>query len=157
MVAVFEEVQRAGRLLMPSICFSTGKEHTDSFYVGKVREILEVTGPDVIVSIKNFAGLGTPKRLGQLVEAIREAFPEIILHYHGCNTDGNDIGRMSGRGPGRREDLRCGGPRLRLHVWPGPGLDPDPKPQRLRQEGGGHTYPAAVGKLGHPAPGTKDL
>lgn len=95
MVAVFEEVQKAGRFLMPSICFSTGKEHTDSFYVGKVREILDVTGPDVIVSIKNFAGLGTPKRIGQLVEAIREAFPEIILHYHGCNTDGNDIGRMS--------------------------------------------------------------
>jgi pyruvate carboxylase len=95
MVAVFEEVQRAKRLLMPSICFSTGKEHTDSFYVGKVREILEATGPDVIISIKNFAGLGTPKRIGQLVEAIREAFPEIILHYHGCNTDGNDIGRMS--------------------------------------------------------------
>jgi len=95
MVAVFEEVQRAGRLLMPSICFSTGKEHTDGYYVGKVKEILEVTGPNVIVSIKNFAGLGTPKRIGQLVEAIREAFPEIILHYHGCNTDGNDIGRMS--------------------------------------------------------------
>jgi pyruvate carboxylase len=95
MVPVFEEVQRAGRLLMPSICFSTGKEHTDDYYVDKVGEILEVTGPDVIVSIKNFAGLGTPKRVGQLVEAILAAFPGIILHYHGCNTDGNDIGRMT--------------------------------------------------------------
>jgi pyruvate carboxylase len=95
LVAVLEEVQRAGRLLMPSICFSTGKEHTDAYYVGKVREILEVTGPEVIISIKNFAGLGTPKRLGQLVESICAAFPGIILHYHGCNTDGNDIGRMS--------------------------------------------------------------
>jgi pyruvate carboxylase len=95
MVPVFEEVQAAGRLLMPSICFSTGKEHTDDYYVDKVGEILDVTGPDVIVSIKNFAGLGTPKRLAQLVEAIREAFPDLILHYHGCNTDGNDIGRMT--------------------------------------------------------------
>ncbi len=95
MVPVFEEVQEAGRLLMPSICFSTGKEHTDEYYVDKVGEILDVTGPDVIVSIKNFAGLGTPKRLAQLVEAIREAFPDLILHYHGCNTDGNDIGRMT--------------------------------------------------------------
>lgn len=95
MVPVFEEVKRAGRLLMPSVCFSTGKEHTDEFYVGKVREILEVTGPDVIISIKNYAGLGTPKRIGQLVEAIVRAFPGIILHYHGCNTDGNDIGRMT--------------------------------------------------------------
>lgn len=95
MVPVFEEVQNAGRLLMPSVCFSTGDEHTDAYYVDKVGEILAVTGPDVIVSIKNFAGLGTPKRLGQLVEAIIQAFPGIILHYHGCNTDGNDVGRMT--------------------------------------------------------------
>ncbi|MGQ9688658.1 MAG: pyruvate carboxylase [Desulfobaccales bacterium] len=95
MVPVFEEVQHAGRLLMPSVCFSTGKEHTDDYYVRKVGEILEVTGPEVIISIKNFAGLGTPKRLAQLVEAIITAYPDIILHYHGCNTDGNDIGRMT--------------------------------------------------------------
>jgi pyruvate carboxylase len=95
LVPVMEEVQKAGRLLMPSICFSTGKEHTDAYYIAKVKEIFKVTGPEVIISIKNFAGLGTPKRLGQLVEAICAAFPGIILHYHGCNTDGNDIGRMS--------------------------------------------------------------
>lgn len=95
MVPVFEEVQQAGRILMASICFSTGKEHTDSYYVEKVGEILEATGPDVIVSIKNHSGLGTPRRIGELVEAICKAFPGIILHYHGCNTDGNDIGRMT--------------------------------------------------------------
>lgn len=95
MLPVFEEVQKAGRLLMPSVCFSTGKEHTDDYYVAKVGEILKYTGPDVIISIKNFAGLGTPKRLGQLVEAILKAYPGTILHYHGCNTDGNDIGRMT--------------------------------------------------------------
>ena len=95
MVPVFEEVQQAERLLMPSICFSTGPEHTDRYYVGKVREILDVTGPEVIISIKNYAGLGTPKRIGQLVESICTTFPGLVLHYHGCNTDGNDIGRMS--------------------------------------------------------------
>ena len=94
MIPVFEEVQQAGRILMPSICFSTGKEHTDEYYVDKVKEILNVTGPEVIISIKNHSGLGTPKRLGQLVKAIRTSCPDVILHYHGCNTDGNDIGRM---------------------------------------------------------------
>ena len=94
MIPVFEEVQRAGRILMPSICFSTGKEHTDEYYVEKVKEILNVTGPDVIISIKNHSGLGTPKRLGQLVKAITTSCPDVVLHYHGCNTDGNDIGRM---------------------------------------------------------------
>ncbi len=94
MIPVFEEVQRAGRILMPSICFSTGEEHTDDYYVEKVKEILEVTGSDVIISIKNHSGLGTPRRIGHLVEAIRKSCPDVILHYHGCNTDGNDIGRM---------------------------------------------------------------
>jgi pyruvate carboxylase len=95
MMPVMDEVQKAGRLLMPSVCFSTGPEHTDRYYVNKIREILEVTGPEVIISIKNYAGLGTPKRISQLVESICAAFPGLVLHYHGCNTDGNDIGRMS--------------------------------------------------------------
>ena len=95
LVPVMEEVQKAARLLMPSICFSTGPEHTDRYYVDKVKEILTVTGPDVIISIKNYAGLGTPKRIAHLVESICAAFPGLVLHYHGCNTDGNDIGRMS--------------------------------------------------------------
>lgn len=95
LIPVMEEVQKAERLLMPSVCFSTGLEHTDRYYVNKVREILEVTGPEVIISIKNYAGLGTPRRISQLVESICTAFPDLVLHYHGCNTDGNDIGRMS--------------------------------------------------------------
>ncbi|MBN1931942.1 MAG: pyruvate carboxylase [Desulfobacterales bacterium] len=95
MIPIFEEVQRAKRILMPSICFSTGKEHTDAYYVQKVKEILGVTGPNVIISIKNHSGLGTPKRISDLVVAIQSAYPDIILHYHGCNTDGNDVGRMA--------------------------------------------------------------
>ena len=48
MQAVFEEVQKAGKILEPSICFSTGPEHTDAFYVKKVGEILAVTdGNDI--------------------------------------------------------------------------------------------------------------
>ncbi len=95
MQAVFEEVQRADKILEPSICFSTGPEHTDEFYVGKVQEILDVTGPDIILCIKNHGGLGTPKRIGELVAAIKQQYPELIIHYHGHNTDGNDIGRIT--------------------------------------------------------------
>ncbi len=94
MVPVFEEVRKAGRILAPSICFSTGPEHTDEFYVGKVRQIIEVTGDDIILCIKNHGGLGTPKRIGELVEAILQRYPGLIIHYHGHNTDGNDVGRI---------------------------------------------------------------
>jgi len=95
MQAVFEEVAKAGKLNEPCICFSTGPEHTNKYYVGKVQEILDVTGKDIILCIKNHGGLGTPRRIGELVDAIKQAYPEIVIHYHGHNTDGNDIGRIT--------------------------------------------------------------
>ncbi len=93
MIPVFEEVKRAGRILEPAICFSTGPEHTDDYYVGKVSEIIGITGEDIILCIKNHGGLGTQKRIGDLVKAILDRFPGLLIHYHGHNTDGNDIGR----------------------------------------------------------------
>lgn len=94
MKAVFEEVAKAGKINEPCICFSTGPEHTDAFYVRKVQEILDVTGSEIILCIKNHGGLGTPKRIGELVNAIKQKHPDLVLHYHGHNTDGNDIGRI---------------------------------------------------------------
>lgn len=94
MIHVFEEVKAAGCILEPAICFSTGPEHTNEFYVKKVGEILEVTGDDIILGIKNHGGLGTPRRIGNLVKAILREYPDLIVHYHGHNTDGNDIGRI---------------------------------------------------------------
>ena len=94
MIPVFEEVQRAGKFLEATLCFSTGPEHTDEFYVKKVGEILDVTGPDILLALKNHSGLGTPQRIGRLVSALLNAYPDLIIHYHGHNTDGNDIGRI---------------------------------------------------------------
>lgn len=94
MITVFEEVKAAGCILEPAICFSTGPEHTDNFYLKKVGEILDVTGSEIILCIKNHGGLGTPRRIGELVGAILAKYPELIINYHGHNTDGNDIGRI---------------------------------------------------------------
>ncbi len=94
MQAVFEEVGKAGKVNEPCICFSTGPEHTDKYYLGKIQEILDVTGSDIILCIKNHGGLGTPKRIGELVDNIRQKYPDLPIHYHGHNTDGNDIGRI---------------------------------------------------------------
>jgi pyruvate carboxylase len=95
MQAVFEEVALAGKINEPCICFSTGPEHTDEFYVSKVKEILSVTGEEIILCIKNHGGLGSPKRIGDLVNSIKQAYPDLVVHYHGHNTDGNDIGRIT--------------------------------------------------------------
>jgi pyruvate carboxylase len=94
MIPVFEEVKKAGRILEAAVCFSTGPEHTNKFYVRKVGEILNVTGPDIILAVKNHGGLGSPRRIGELVKAIRQKYPGLLIHYHGHNTDGNEIGRI---------------------------------------------------------------
>lgn len=94
MLAVFEEVGNAGKLNEPCICFSTGPEHTNEFYVSKAKEIIDVTGKDITLCIKNHGGLGTPKRIGELVDSLKQKYPEIPIHYHGHNTDGNDVGRI---------------------------------------------------------------
>jgi pyruvate carboxylase len=92
---VAEEVQRAGKILMPCICFSTGQQHTDAFYLGKIEEILATMGEDIILCIKNHSAIGSPKRIASLVSGIRRRFPDLLLAYHGHNTDGNDLSRMA--------------------------------------------------------------
>ncbi|KAF0159427.1 MAG: pyruvate carboxylase subunit B [Syntrophaceae bacterium] len=94
MIAVFEEVKKAGQILEAGLCFSTGPEHTNKFYVKKVGEILDVAGPDILLAIKNHGGLGSPKRIGELVHAIHYKYPDLLIHYHGHNTDGHEVGRV---------------------------------------------------------------
>lgn len=95
MYAVFEEVVAAGKLNEPCICFSTGDEHTNDFYIKKAKEIVAVTGEEIVLCIKNHGGLGTPKRIGELVDSLKQALPNLPIHYHGHNTDGNDVGRIT--------------------------------------------------------------
>ena len=94
MLVVAEEVKKAGKVLMPCICFTTGVDHTDDFYVAKVEEIISAMGEEVILCIKNHSAVGSPRRISELVQAIRRRFPDLLLAYHGHNTDGNDLARM---------------------------------------------------------------
>ncbi|SMC23165.1 pyruvate carboxylase [Desulfacinum hydrothermale DSM 13146] len=91
---VGREVQKAGKLLMPCVCFNTGVGHTDEYYVAKVGEILDTFGEEIIVGIKNHSAVGSPRRIASLVAAITSRYPELILAYHGHNTDANDLGRL---------------------------------------------------------------
>ncbi|MFH0783627.1 MAG: biotin/lipoyl-containing protein [Pseudomonadota bacterium] len=94
MHAIFEEIGKAGKLNEPCICFSTGPEHSNDYYVAKAGEIIAVTGRDITLCIKNHGGLGTPKRIGELVNALKQKYADVPIHYHGHNTDGNDVGRI---------------------------------------------------------------
>ncbi len=94
LLTVAEAVKKAGKILMPCMCFSTGYGHTDEFYLEKAEQIVSSLGEDIILCIKNHSSIGSPKRLADLVRTIRKRYPDILIAYHGHNTDGNDLARM---------------------------------------------------------------
>ncbi len=91
---VGEEVIKAGKIFAPSLCFGIGIEHTKEFYLSKVDELVNAFGDNIILYIKNHSALGTPEVIADLVKAIKHDFPQLVLGYHGHNTDGNDLARM---------------------------------------------------------------
>jgi len=94
LIVAAKAVREAGKVLMPCLCFSTGVGHTDDFYVQKAEEVLSLLGEDIILCIKNHSALGSPARIAELVRAIRKRFPDLLISYHGHNTDGNDLARL---------------------------------------------------------------
>lgn len=52
MKIIGEEVIKAGKVFMPSLCFGIGAEHTNEFYLSKVQEIVELFGTNLILCIK---------------------------------------------------------------------------------------------------------
>lgn len=94
LVRAAKAVRRAGKVLMPSICFSTGAGHTVDFYLEKVDEIVSTLGEDIILGIKNHSSVGTPAVIAELVRSIVSRYPDLPVAYHGHNTDGNDLARM---------------------------------------------------------------
>jgi len=94
LIVAARAAKEAGKVLMPSLCYSTGAGHTDDFYVEKAEEVLSVLGENIILCIKNHSALGSPARIAQLVSAIRKRFPDLLISYHGHNTDGNDLARL---------------------------------------------------------------
>jgi len=65
-----------------------------------------VTGGNIILCIKNHAA-GDTQRIGELVEAILKNILILIIHYHGHNTDGADIGRIVSAVRKRCKNRRC--------------------------------------------------
>lgn len=90
MRAVAETVMKRGRLLEPAISFTVADWATDEYYMSVVRDIVALCGgvDEIILCIKDMAGVGNPMRIGQLVTTIKQHYPELIIHYHRHVTDG---------------------------------------------------------------------
>jgi pyruvate carboxylase len=83
----------------PAISLSYAEGFDVPHYMGVVQEILDmvkdVAGVSskkaqkmIILGLKDMAGVCPPKFMRELVSAIREKYPELVLHYHRHYTDG---------------------------------------------------------------------
>ncbi len=90
MRTVAEIVMKRGRLFEPAISFTQADWTTDEYYLSVVDEIVDLCGgtEEIILCIKDMAGVGSPKRIAQLIDAIKQKYPELVIHYHRHTTDG---------------------------------------------------------------------
>lgn len=90
MRAVAEVVMKRGKLFEPAISFTVAEWATNDYYLGVVREIVDLcAGTDeIILCIKDMAGVGSPGRIGNLVDAIKQVYPDLVIQYHRHVTDG---------------------------------------------------------------------
>jgi pyruvate carboxylase len=90
MRAVAEVVMKRGKVFEPAISFTTAEWATNDYYLGVVREITELCGgmDEFIFCVKDMAGVGSITRVSSLIDAIKQKYPELVVHYHRHITDG---------------------------------------------------------------------
>ncbi len=90
MQAVAEIVMKRGRLFQPAISFTVADWATNDYYLGVVRDIVDLCGgvDEIVVCIKDMAGVGSIKRISSLIDTVKQAYPEIVIQYHRHVTDG---------------------------------------------------------------------
>lgn len=90
MRAVAEVVMRRGRLFQPAISFTVADWATNGYYLGVVEEIVALCGgvDEIVLCIKDMAGVGDIRRIGEIVDAIKQKYPELVINYHRHVTDG---------------------------------------------------------------------
>ena len=90
MAPIAEEVLSGGKIFEPAISFTESPECTDAYYLKVVKEIMAMCGGPggIILCIKDMAGVGSPARIGRLVDAILQKHPDLVLQYHRHATDG---------------------------------------------------------------------
>ena len=90
MRAVAEVVMKRGKLFEPAISFTHAEWTTNEYYLRVVREVVSLCGgvDEIILCIKDMAGVGSPRRLTSLVGCIKQEFPDLVISYHRHITDG---------------------------------------------------------------------
>jgi pyruvate carboxylase len=90
MAPVAEEVRAAGKLFEPAISFTVSTDCTNQYYLKVTKEIIGLAGgyDEIILCIKDMAGVGSPARIKSLVRALLDKYPDMVIQYHRHGTDG---------------------------------------------------------------------
>jgi len=97
MAPVAEEVLRGGKIFSPAISFTESPECSDPYYLRVLKEIVSLCGGtrDIILCVKDMAGVGSPARIRRLIDAILQKYPGLVIQYHRHSTDGLAIPAMA--------------------------------------------------------------
>jgi pyruvate carboxylase len=90
MRSVAEVVMKRDRLFEPTISFTSAHWTTNEYYLSVVRDIIDLCGgsDEIVLCIKDMAGVGDITRIGSLVDAIKQKYPDLVIQYHRHITDG---------------------------------------------------------------------
>lgn len=90
MAPVAEEVLRGGKIFSPAISFTESPDCSDAYYLRVLKEIVSLCGGtrDIILCVKDMAGVGSPARIRRLIDAFLQKYPGLIIQYHRHSTDG---------------------------------------------------------------------
>jgi pyruvate carboxylase len=90
MRTVAEVVMKRGRLFEPAISYTVAPWFDTKYYLKVVDEIVALCGgvDEIILCIKDMAGVGTVKSISELISAIKDKYPDLVINYHRHITDG---------------------------------------------------------------------
>jgi len=96
MRTVAEVVMKRGRLFEPTISFTAADWATNEYYLSVVKDIVDLcSGVDeIVLCVKDMAGVGDVTRIGNLISAIKQKYPTLVINYHRHITDGLAIPAM---------------------------------------------------------------
>ena len=76
----------AGMIPQAALCITHSPVHTVEYYTDLADQLIAAGAKEI--ALKDMAGIGRPKMLGQLVKNIKTRHPEIIIQYHGHSGPG---------------------------------------------------------------------
>jgi len=90
MRTICEVVMKRGLLFQPAVSFTQADWATNHYYLNVVHEMVDLCGGvgEIVMCIKDMAGVGSPERIRELVDAMLQKYPEMVIQYHRHSTDG---------------------------------------------------------------------